>query len=127
MLGENITGPVPDVADAASLMGKPSRGGATIEGVWSGTSRRQLVTFPYQHKPLVAATFDVTFHLPAVDLVAFRDGPPNGASSSVDSCGGSNTAAAMPVGRSSREVGRVRSRLVTWRMHRYFEGWRGCL
>lgn len=106
----------PDTADK-------SRGEHTRTAVArTGRLRRQLAVFPYEHPADVATTFDVTFHLPDVALVAHacRDADPysrafdeSHASPNADVRGGIQTEAGGVV-----EVGKVRSALLTWRMLR---------
>ncbi|CAN0106966.1 unnamed protein product, partial [Ectocarpus sp. 12 AP-2014] len=90
----------------------------------TGRRRIQLAVFPYEHPSDIATTFDVTFHLPDVALVAHacRDAvsdsrvfdESHAASNATDVRGGAQTEAGGVV-----EVGKVRSALLTWRMLRF--------
>ncbi|CAM9181313.1 unnamed protein product, partial [Ectocarpus fasciculatus] len=151
VLAENISGPVPEVAESlfassgltvgpwsaqadGSEQGSStndtaanSRGEHTSEAVArTGRRRRQLAIFPYEHPSDIATTFDVTFHLPDVALVAHagRDAVPDSrvfdesraAPNAADVGGGGQTEAGGVV-----EVGTVRSALLTWRMLRLWD------
>lgn len=138
-MGENISGPVPVTAD--SLFGeastrlaggervptdRPKGGGAlakgaeplettTTRGRKGGRGeggRRQLAVFPYEYPSPIATTFDVTFDLPDVGLVADADrwDPAAGVG---DGGGGGSGEISGAV-----EVGEARSTLLTWRMLR---------
>lgn len=102
MLGGNIAGAVPEAIDSANAV--PAAGVGTRADV---PNRGQVVIFPYEHTPRVATTFDVTFHLPDFGLVTYRDG---------DGDGDSGDASGVP--GALREIGKARSRLLTWRMLR---------
>ncbi|CAM9729590.1 unnamed protein product [Ectocarpus sp. 6 AP-2014] len=125
----NSTNEATDLVDTA-VEGKPdkadnARGEHTSAAVSrTGRRRRQLAVFPYEHPSDIATTFDVTFHLPDVSLVAHacRDTVPDSrvfdeshaAPNAADVHGGVQTEAGGVV-----EVGKVRSALLTWRMLRF--------
>lgn len=134
MLGENISGPVPVTADSlfeeastnvgkeggerhTSAVAQARGGGAPAEG--GGKSyRRQLAVFPYEHPSPIATTFDVTFHLPDVRLVAHADhwDPATDATAPGAATGGGGGGGGGISG--AVEVGEARSTLLTWRMLR---------
>lgn len=91
------------------------RGGTAIGGGGSRgkSGRRQLAVFPYEHPSPIATTFDVTFHLPDVGLVAHAD-PASSAAAPAGGGGGGG----CNVISDAVEVGEVRSTLLTWRMLR---------
>ncbi|CAM9294606.1 unnamed protein product, partial [Hapterophycus canaliculatus] len=116
VLGENISGPVPECAD--SFFAWPRQ-------VAGRNARRQLVLFPYEHPSATATTFDVTFKLPDVALVAHEgrepDPPTATAAASADAC----RSGQADIGEGgSFEVGKVHSTLLTWRMLSRFSDFR---
>lgn len=119
MLGENIAGAVPEAADSAfAVSASGTLGSAGVEARADVPNRRQVVIFPYEHTPRVATTFDVTFHLPDFGLVAYRDEDATGSyvNGDADSAG---VSVVLALAGALREIGRARSRLLTWRMLRY--------
>lgn len=122
-------------AETRGIEGKAPAGGrgAAVEGgeplrttPWRRRSggkgyRRQLTVFPYEHPLPVATTFDVTFHLPDVGLVANANhGPPvTTAEEAEDGGAGGGGVRGGEEMSGTVEVGEVRSTHLTWRMLRY--------
>lgn len=79
--------------------------------------------FPYEHPSPVATTFDVTFRLPDVSLVAHAGRDP--AAVRADEVHAQGAVGARGGGDGGDcagervEVGKVRSTLLTWRMRRF--------
>lgn len=103
-MGENIAGIAPEPAMPLSLS-EDAISELGTGAIRRNKQRRQLTLFPYEDPSPIATTFDISFQLPDIALVAYGDPA-------------SECTAADVGGAAVREVGTVRSRLLTWRMLR---------
>lgn len=109
VVGENIAGVAPEPATLLSLYSDfvtdNAMGERGMGGIRRNKQRKQVTLFPYDNPSPIATTFDISFQLPDIALVAHGDSADEFSAADVGDVAGC-------------EVGTVRSRLLKWRMLR---------